>query len=159
MRQDASRNEHHFPMTIAEYEHDTATQEFADRGYDIKSAIIRRQRSFGNTLAVPHRTGARAEHVCTKHRRHFCRHTSRLNSHRPGATSIGERQNNQRDHVQCDRATWATVSRAHKEYLHALLGADGAPAYINFSSKGCACVRAHRPVSPYGYLVCVHSYK
>ena len=25
-------------------------------------------------------TGARAEHVCTKHRRHFCHHTSRLNS-------------------------------------------------------------------------------
>ena len=29
----------------------------------------------------------------------------------------------------------------------------GAPAYINFSSKGCACVCAHRSVFPYGYLV------
>jgi hypothetical protein len=115
-------------MTIAEYEHDTATQEFADRGHDIKSVIVRHYRPFGNMLAVPHRTGARAEHVCTKHRRDFRNHKSRPNAYRPGATSIGEPQNNQRDSLQCDRATRATVSRAHKEYLHALLGAAGAPA-------------------------------
>ena len=114
-------------MTIAEYEHDTATQEFADRGYDIKSVIVRHYRPFGNMLAIPHRTGARAEHVCTEHHRHCCHHKSRPNSYRSAAASIGEPQNNQRDHNQCDRAARVTVSRAHREYLHALLGADGEP--------------------------------
>ena len=112
-------------MTMVKYEHDTVTREFTDRSCDVRSVIVRRQRPFGNILAVPHRSGTRAEHVCTEHHRHCCHHKSRPNSYRPGAALIGEPQNNQHEHVQCDRATRATASRAHNKYLHALLGAHG----------------------------------
>ena len=54
-------------MTMVKYEHDIVTREFTDRLCDIRSVIVRRQRSFVNMLAVPHRSGTRAEHVCTEH--------------------------------------------------------------------------------------------
>ena len=61
-------------MTIVKDEHDTVTREFNDRAYDVRRVIVRRQRPFGHMLAVPHRTGARVEHVCTEHHRRLCHH-------------------------------------------------------------------------------------
>mmetsp|Transcript_8636 Transcript_8636/g.29068 ORF Transcript_8636/g.29068 Transcript_8636/m.29068 type:complete len:161 (-) Transcript_8636:4127-4609(-) len=146
-------------MTMVKYEHDIVTREFNDRAYDVRRVIVRRQRSFVNMLAVPHRSGTRAEHVCTEHHRHFCHH-KRDSIHIDPALRLSAslKTINTSTFNATGRPGRVRLARTIRIYTRRLEH-TGAPARTHVSSTGCACVCAHRPVFPYGYLVCVHSYK
>ena len=140
------------------YEHDIVTREFTDRLCDIRSVIVRRQRSFVNMLAVPHRSGTRAEHVCTEH------HVTVVITNRD-PIHIDPALRRSASLRTINTSTFNATGRPGRLRLARTINIctrclehTGAPAYINFSSKGCACVCAHRSVFPYGYLVYVYSY-
>ena len=104
-------------------------------------------------LAVPHRSGTRAEHVCTEHHVTVVI-TNRDPIHIDPALrrSASLRTINTSTFNATGRPGRLRLARTINIYTRCLEH-TGAPAYINFSSKGCACVCARRPVFPYGYLV------